>query len=89
MNIIRIIIATVALLLLPSLAPVAAQTVSPNEFILEAVEALGQKMDGRRSELADDPEALYALIDEVLLPRFERRVAAQQVLAKHWRTASD
>jgi phospholipid transport system substrate-binding protein len=86
---IRIAIATAALFLLSFSAPLAAQTVAPNEFILEAVEVLGAKMDGRRSELADDPHALYALIDEVLLPRFDRRLAAQQVLAKHWRTASD
>jgi phospholipid transport system substrate-binding protein len=86
---IRIAIATAALFLLSFSAPLAAQTVAPNEFILEAVEVLGAKMDGRRSELADDPHALYALIDEVLLPRFDRRLAAQQVLAKHWRTASE
>jgi phospholipid transport system substrate-binding protein len=86
---IRIAIATAALFLLSFSAPLAAQTVAPNEFIREAVEVLGAKMDGRRSELADDPHALYALIDEVLLPRFDRRLAAQQVLAKHWRTASE
>ena len=86
---IRIAIATTALFLLSFSAPLAAQTVAPNEFILDAVEVLGAKMDGRRSELADDPHALYALIDEVLLPRFDRRLAAQQVLAKHWRTASE
>ena len=86
---IRIAIATAALFLLSFSAPLAAQTVAPNEFILEAVEVLGAKMDGRRSELADDPHALYALINEVLLPRFDRRLAAQQVLAKHWRTASE
>ena len=86
---IRIAIPTAALFLLSFSAPLAAQTVAPNEFILDAVEVLGAKMDGRRSELADDPHALYALIDEVLLPRFDRRLAAQQVLAKHWRTASE
>ena len=77
------------LLTAPAFTPLYAQTMTPNEFILDAMQALGSKMEGRRSELADDSDALYALIDEVLLPRFDRKLAAQQVLAKHWRTATD
>lgn len=77
-----------ALIVLSVAAPqVLAAT--PSEFITEAVDILATKLDGRRSELADDPEALYALIDEVLLPRFDRKTAAQQVLARHWRSASE
>ena len=62
---------------------------TPSEFITEAVDVLATKLDGRRSELADDPEALYALIDEVLLPRFDREFAATAVLAKHSRSATE
>jgi phospholipid transport system substrate-binding protein len=64
-----------------------AQT--PNEVIEEAVVLLDQQLTGRREELANDKKALYALIDEILLPRFDRRMAAQQVLAKNWRSATD
>lgn len=84
LNGIRIFLAIMALSLL---AP-QVQAASPSEFITEAVDLLATKLDGRRSELADDPEALYALINEVLLPRFDRRFAAQNVLAKHWRSAN-
>lgn len=35
----------------------------------------------------EDREALYAVIDNILLPRFDRRYAAQLVLGRHWRTA--
>jgi phospholipid transport system substrate-binding protein len=62
---------------------------TPSEFITEAVDELRTKLHGRRKELLDDPEALYVLIDEVLLPRFDRKRAARAVLAKHWRTASE
>ena len=82
---IRIILAIVIFGSLPA----AAQAVTPDEFITEAVMVLSEKMDGRRGELAKDPAMLYALIDEVLLPRFDRRTAARQVLAKHWRSASE
>lgn len=62
---------------------------SPNAVIEESVALLAEKLDGRKEELSADRKALYALIDEILLPRFDRRFAAQVVLAKHWRTASD
>lgn len=70
------------------LAGTAAAAADPNEFVEEAVELLADRLDGRREELAADKEALYSLIDEILLPRFDRRFAAGQVLARHWRTAT-
>ena len=62
---------------------------SPNAIIEESVALLTEKLDGRKAELAADRKALYELIDEILLPRFDRKFAAQIVLAKHWRTASE
>lgn len=62
---------------------------SPNAVIESAVAIFSERMDGRRAELDADRQALYAIIDEVLLPRFDRKFAARVVLAKHWRTADD
>ena len=62
---------------------------SPDAVINDAIEELSIKLDGRKDALAADPQALYALIDEILLPRFDRKFAAQLVLAQHWRTADD
>lgn len=73
---------------LPAQAETAAR-LSPDEFITDAVDVLADSLEGRRDELADDKEALYGLIDDLLLPRFDRRMAAQQVLARNWRTASE
>ena len=78
----------VATLLLVFSTVVAAANDSPNFVIEESVTLLAEKLDGRKDELAEDRDALYAIIDEILLPRFDRRFAAQVVLAKHWRTAS-
>jgi phospholipid transport system substrate-binding protein len=77
----------VVALLLSSLA--AANPGSPDAVIAGAVDELTEKLSGRREELAENRDELYALINEVLLPRFDRKLAAQLVLAKHWRTASD
>ena len=60
----------------------------PNAVIEKAAELLDEAISGRREELAEDKQALYALIDKILLPRFDRRLAAQRVLTKHWKTAS-
>lgn len=66
----------------------AADDAGPKQVIDEAVQLLAEKMAGRNEELAANKDELYALIDEILLPRFDRKFAAQVVLAKHWRGAN-
>ncbi|MGI9248831.1 MAG: MlaC/ttg2D family ABC transporter substrate-binding protein [Woeseiaceae bacterium] len=83
----RAIIAVLAATAL--IGPARALAESPNAIIDSAVALLTEKLDGRKSELAADRQALYAIIDDILLPRFDRKFAAQVVLAKHWRSASD
>lgn len=62
---------------------------SPNAVIESSVKQLTEQLDGRTDELAENRQELYAIIDSILMPRFDRRFAAQVVLAKHWRTASE
>ena len=81
--------ARLIVLLAISVAPAFAQDESPATVIESAVSLLAEKMNGRHDELAADPAALYALIDEMLLPRFDRKFAAQLVMAKHWRVADE
>ena len=61
---------------------------SPNEVIEEAMDLTDKALNGRKKELAANPEELHAVIDGILLPRFYRRGAARYVLAKHARTAT-
>jgi phospholipid transport system substrate-binding protein len=68
---------------------VAAADDSPNAVIDSAVKQLTEQLDGRKDELAENRQALYEIIDGILLPRFDSRFAAQLVLARHWRTASE
>jgi phospholipid transport system substrate-binding protein len=77
------------LALLVLAAGTAAADDSPNTVIEESVKLLAEQMSGRQQELAENRDALYEIIDGILLPRFDRRFAAQLVLAKHWRTASE
>lgn len=82
----RLAASFVVLLLAPGV--VTAED-SPNAVIDTAVQELAEKIDGRRDELAEDRQALYEIIDSILLPRFDSRFAAQLVLARHWRDASE
>lgn len=77
------------LALVIGLLPLHAIAQSPNDVVQSAADELAAALDGRKDELEQDRDALYALIDEILLPRFDRRYAAQLVLGRHWRTASD
>lgn len=79
----------IILLLVVCLLAVTAQAQTPNEVVEDAIEALAESLEGRKEELAADKQALYTLIDELLLPRFDRTYSAQLVLGRHWRDASD
>jgi phospholipid transport system substrate-binding protein len=83
----RLPAAFVACLLLAS--AVIANPGPPDALIEGAVAELSEKLSGRKEELAENRDELYALINDILLPRFDRKLAAQLVLAKHWRTATD
>ena len=83
----RLTIATVLICLAAAASPTWAAT--PVEVITEAVELLTVGLDTRKDEFVEDENALYAFIDGILLPRFDREFAAGAVLGKHWRTATD
>ena len=77
-----------ATLLLIAMAPVALAQ-DPNEVVQGAADELSRELDGRKDELSANRDELYAMIDGILLPRFDRRYAAQLVLGRHWRDAND
>ena len=70
-------------------SPAFADPGPPDAVIEGAIEELSVGLNGRKDELADNRDELYELINGVLLPRFDRKLAAQLVLAKHWRSASE
>jgi phospholipid transport system substrate-binding protein len=62
---------------------------APDELVRETAELLDQKLANQKQTLAADRTALYEMINEILLPRFDRRYSAQLVLGRHWRSASE
>lgn len=67
---------------------VAAPERSPEQVIRDASDLTMQALEGRRDELRRDREALFALVDEVLLPRWDRQATGQAVMGRYWREAT-
>ncbi len=85
----RMWMTTLALLGLLLTVPGVAGAEDPTAVIVTAVDELSEALAGRKRELSEDRQELYEVIDGILLPRFDRRYAAQLVLGRYWRTASE
>ncbi len=85
----RMWMTTLALLGMLLSFPGVARTEDPTAVIETAVDELSQVLEGRKLELSENRQELYEVIDGILLPRFDRRYAAQLVLGRYWRTASE
>lgn len=81
-----LVLATLALPLAASAEPAFEE--GPEKVIREASELTMQAIEGRRDELRQDRSKLFAIVDEVLLPRWDRSATGQAVMGRYWREAS-
>ena len=78
------------LILLTTLTGVARATAEgPDDVIRDASQEILAVLETRREELTADEDALLTVVDEILLPRFDRRYSGGLVMGKYWRQASD
>ncbi len=61
---------------------------SPEIMLEQAAEQMLAELREHDSELRSNPEQLYALVEEVLVPHVDLDVVSRWVLGKYWRTAS-
>jgi len=61
---------------------------SPHEMIETTAMAVSERLDGRQQYFNENPDELYTLVDELLLPLFDTRYAGRLVLGKHWKAAT-
>jgi len=80
-----------AILLVILVWPISAQAAaqSPTEVIQDASDLLAAQLETRKDELSTDKEALYDMVNEIILPRFNREYSARLVLGRNWRNASE
>lgn len=83
------LIAVLLALMLP-VAVLAAQSkpVPPRQIAEQTVQKLLEAMDGRRDELRQNPQALYALVNRILVPLVDVDYMSQLVLGRFWRRAT-
>ncbi len=84
----RWFVCTLAASLLTFTMPGFAET-SPEKVIQTTVDHLLESFTSQRSELEDDNNKLYALVDEIAVPIFDMPRISKLVLSKNWKLASE
>lgn len=86
----RLRFAAVVLGLLLPLVTMAANSEPklPRQIAQDTVETLLKAMEGRRDELRQNTQQLYALVNRVLVPLVDLDYMSQLVLGRYWRSAT-
>ncbi len=71
-----------------SAAAVAAPSVAPGELVESTANKMLETIKAERENLEKDPQRIYRLVDEIVLPHFDFPRMAKRVLGKHWRKAT-
>jgi len=79
----------VALLLSAFSAHAADAGLGPAELVDKVAKNILQDLDSNRAAYRKDPKKIRELVDRSMLPYFDTNYAAQLVLGKYWRTASE
>jgi phospholipid transport system substrate-binding protein len=76
------------LALLAASTAASAQTPSPSDVVAGTAAELAATIVARRAELEGNHEALAALVDTLLLPRFDMQRGTRAILAEHWESSA-
>lgn len=73
-------------------APAAATAIDaqdPTQLVKDVASGILKELDANRAAYRNNPKMVRALADKYLLPYFDTRYAAQLVLGRYWRTATE
>lgn len=73
----------------PAAAGGAINTQDPSQLIQDVASSILKELDANRAAYVNNPKNVRALADKYLLPYFDTRYAAQLVLGKSWRAATE
>lgn len=62
---------------------------NPQQLVRETTEHVLDHIEKHRAELLKDPDSIYGLINESILPHFDFRRMTQSTVGRHWRKATD
>jgi phospholipid transport system substrate-binding protein len=66
----------------------ATTQLGPQELVTKVAQDTLKDLDAHRAEYKQDPKRVRQLVDKNMLPHFDTKYAAQLVLGKHWRDAT-
>lgn len=69
-------------------APSAAAATEPQALITDLANRLAREVEEQRPALKKDPRRIYAMVDALLLPRFDLEYAGRLVMGTHYRSAT-
>ena len=75
------------ILLLSSSAAWSAAT--PQEVVKATADSVIDHIESNRHILETDPEKIFEMVNELVIPRFDFISMSKWVLGKHWKTASE
>ena len=64
-----------------------AEALPPDELIRQTTERALSELQAKRDQIEQDPEKLYRLIDEMLVPHMNIERTARLILGRYWREA--
>jgi phospholipid transport system substrate-binding protein len=73
----------------PAAAATAINTQDPTQLVQDVASSILKELDTNRAAYVNNPNNVRALADKYLLPYFDTTYAAQLVLGKYWRTATE
>jgi len=68
-------------------AAIAAST-PPDQVVQQTAKDVFDQVSAKKADLEKNPQDLYDLVGNILLPRFDFALASQLVLGQNWRTAT-
>lgn len=68
--------------------PAVAAPPPPHEFVRQAADQAIARIKAERAQIEQDPDRIYEVIQEQVIPHFDFVRTSKWVLGKHWRTAT-
>lgn len=75
--------------LAPWLAMAQTASIGPDELIKQTSEKVLKTLENNKQVYQNDPEKIYELVNEIILPHLDFRAMSKLALGKNWREANE
>ena len=66
-----------------------AESIQPDQLIKQTSEKVLNALEINKEEYADNPEAIFKLVNDIILPHLDFRAMSKLALGKNWRKAKE